>query len=71
MAGSSEVERLAGLALRKIRPRFEIWAGDNGYSIERADKGDPGSKYASLATQSAFEGWVGAMFDQENDETGA
>ncbi|RAS16057.1 hypothetical protein [Paraburkholderia bryophila] len=66
---TDEIERLAQLALRAIRPRFEIWAGDNGYSVERSDKGDPGSKYASLATQAAFEGWCGALFDSV-DNTG-
>jgi hypothetical protein len=71
MTGENEIERLMRLALRKIRPRFEMWAAVNGFDIKQVDKGEPESKYKSDITQAAFEGWVGAMFDQSNDEKGA
>jgi hypothetical protein len=68
MHGPGEVERLARLALHAIRPRFEIWAVDHGFSIEPFDKGNPESKYKSFVTQAAFEGWVGAIVDQAGSE---
>lgn len=63
MTGPGDVERLAALALRAIRPRFEVWAVDHAFSVEHVDEDNPESKYRSLTTQAAFEGWCGAMFD--------
>jgi hypothetical protein len=70
MTAESDIERQMRRLLRAIRPRFERWAVDNGFDIEPVDKDEPESRYKSPVTQAAFEGWIGALFDQANNETG-
>lgn len=44
----------------QIRAAFERWADRYGYNVDR-DKDVPLPLYASLRTQAAWRGWVGAM----------
>lgn len=65
MAGAFVLQMRA--LLREVTPRFEEWAHDNGYSVDRIEAGNPDSKYKSETTQAAFEGWIGALFYQAGD----
>jgi hypothetical protein len=58
-----EAERLARVAARTMRRRFEAWAAGK-FKLDRLDDADEDSKYANFSTQAAFEGWIGATLDE-------